>query len=35
LMHDPDPKKSKAVFNTMLKMDKIVIKDLQEAYDSA
>jgi len=35
LMHDPNPRKSKAVFNAMMKMDKIVIKDLQEAYDSA
>ena len=35
LMNDPDPKKSKAVVNAMLKMDKITIKDLQEAYDHA
>jgi predicted 3-demethylubiquinone-9 3-methyltransferase (glyoxalase superfamily) len=35
LMHDPNPTKSKAVMNAMLKMNKIVIKDLQEAYDRA
>ncbi len=34
LMHDPNPAKSKAVLNAMMKMDKIVIKDLQEAYNS-
>jgi 3-demethylubiquinone-9 3-methyltransferase len=35
LMSDPNPKKSKAVLNAMLKMDKIVIKGSQEAYDHA
>jgi predicted 3-demethylubiquinone-9 3-methyltransferase (glyoxalase superfamily) len=35
LMSDPDPKKSKAVFDAMLKMDKIVIADLNEAYEKA
>jgi predicted 3-demethylubiquinone-9 3-methyltransferase (glyoxalase superfamily) len=35
LMHDPNPTKSKAVMNAMFKMNKIVIKDLQEAYDRA
>ena len=33
LMGDPDPQKSKRVMDAMLKMDKIVIKDLQAAYD--
>jgi predicted 3-demethylubiquinone-9 3-methyltransferase (glyoxalase superfamily) len=33
LMSDPDPEKSKAVMQAMLKMDKIVIADLQNAYD--
>ena len=32
LMSDPDPKKSQAVIEAMLKMNKIVIKDLQDAY---
>jgi predicted 3-demethylubiquinone-9 3-methyltransferase (glyoxalase superfamily) len=35
LMGDPDPKKSSAVMQAMMKMKKIVIKDLQEAYDKA
>lgn len=35
LMSDPDPKKSNAVMQEMLKMNKIVIKDLQRAYDTA
>ena len=35
LMNNPDPKKSAAVMNTMMKMGKIIIKDLQEAYDKA
>ena len=30
---DKDPEKSKRVMNAMLKMDKIDIKALQEAYD--
>jgi predicted 3-demethylubiquinone-9 3-methyltransferase (glyoxalase superfamily) len=33
LMSDPDPEKSKAVFQAMLKMNKIVIEDLKKAYD--
>jgi predicted 3-demethylubiquinone-9 3-methyltransferase (glyoxalase superfamily) len=33
LMSDPDPEKSKAVFQAMLKMNKIVIEDLKRAYD--
>ena len=32
LMNDPDPEKSKAVMQAMLKMDKIVIADLEKAY---
>jgi len=35
LMGDPDPVKSKAVMDAMLKMQKIVIADLQAAYDQA
>jgi predicted 3-demethylubiquinone-9 3-methyltransferase (glyoxalase superfamily) len=35
LMGDPDPVKSKAVLDSMLKMKKIVIADLQHAYDHA
>lgn len=35
LMKDPDPKKATAVMQSMMKMKKIVIKDLQEAYDKA
>lgn len=35
LMGDPDPVKSKAVLDAMLKMKKIVIADLQAAYDQA
>lgn len=33
MMGDPDPAKSQAVMQAMLKMNKIVIKDLQKAYD--
>ncbi|MFI5118506.1 MAG: VOC family protein [Terriglobales bacterium] len=33
LMGDPDPVKSQAVFQAMLKMNKIVIADLQRAYE--
>lgn len=33
LMGDPDPKKAQAVFAAMMKMDKIVIADLEKAYD--
>ena len=33
LMSDPDPKKSQAVMQAMLKMNKIVIEDLQKAYE--
>ena len=35
LMSDPNPKKSSAVMQAMMKMKKIIIKDLQEAYDEA
>ena len=35
LMSDPDPRKSGAVMQAMLKMNKIVIADLQKAYDAA
>lgn len=33
LMGDPDPKKSQAVFQAMLKMKKIVVADLRKAYE--
>ncbi len=33
LLNDPDPKKSQAVMQAMLKMNKIVIADLQEAHE--
>jgi predicted 3-demethylubiquinone-9 3-methyltransferase (glyoxalase superfamily) len=33
LMSDPNPQKSKAVFDAMMKMDKIDIAGLQRAYD--
>jgi predicted 3-demethylubiquinone-9 3-methyltransferase (glyoxalase superfamily) len=33
LMSDPDPVKAKRVVNAMLKMHKIVVADLQKAYD--
>ena len=33
LMGDPDPKKSKAVFDAMMKMKKIVIADLERAHE--
>jgi hypothetical protein len=32
-MSDPNPKKSRAVFDAMMKMNKIEISDLQRAYD--
>ncbi len=35
LMGDPDPEKSKAVFEAMMKMNKIVIQDLERAYEKA
>ena len=35
LMGDPDPARSKAVMDAMLKMQKIVIADLEQAYDHA
>lgn len=35
LMNDPNPKKSSAVMNAMMKMGKIIIKDIQAAYDNA
>lgn len=33
MVQDKDPEKSKRVMNAMLKMEKINIKELQEAYD--
>jgi predicted 3-demethylubiquinone-9 3-methyltransferase (glyoxalase superfamily) len=33
LMGDPDPEKSKRVTDAMLKMQKIIVSDLQKAYD--
>src|SRR3984893_10092266 len=33
LMHGSDPEKSKRVMQAMMKMDKLVIQKLQEAYD--
>jgi predicted 3-demethylubiquinone-9 3-methyltransferase (glyoxalase superfamily) len=33
LLSDPDPRKSQAVMQAMLKMNKIVIADLQRAYE--
>ena len=33
LMGDPDPEKSQRVMETMLKMQKISVADLQKAYD--
>ena len=35
LMNDPDPRKSQAVFQAMMKMNKIVIRDLERAYAGA
>jgi len=32
-MSDPDPEKSKRVMTAMLKMSKIVIRGLKQAYD--
>ena len=33
LMGDPDPEKSQRVMQAMLKMQKIIVADLQKAYD--
>jgi predicted 3-demethylubiquinone-9 3-methyltransferase (glyoxalase superfamily) len=33
LMGDPDPVKANRVMQAMMKMDKIIIADLQKAYD--
>jgi len=33
MLNDPDPEKSKRVMDTMLKMNKIIIKDLETAYN--
>ena len=33
LMNDPDPVKSGRVMEAIMKMDKIIIKDLRDAYD--
>ncbi len=35
LMNDPDPKKSTAVMQAMMKMKRIIVKDIQDAYDNA
>jgi predicted 3-demethylubiquinone-9 3-methyltransferase (glyoxalase superfamily) len=35
LLNDANPKKASAVMQEMMKMKKIIIKDLQEAYDKA
>ena len=35
LMNDPDPRKSQAVFQALMKMNKIVIRDLERAYAGA
>lgn len=35
LMSDPNPQKSKAVFEAMMKMDKIEVSALQRAYDQS
>jgi predicted 3-demethylubiquinone-9 3-methyltransferase (glyoxalase superfamily) len=35
LMSDPNPQKSQAVFQAMLKMNKIVIQELEKAYEAA
>jgi predicted 3-demethylubiquinone-9 3-methyltransferase (glyoxalase superfamily) len=35
LMGDPDPVKSKRVMDAMLKMKKIIVTDLQKAYDGS
>jgi len=35
LMNDPDPKKASAVMKAMMKMKKIIIKDLETAYLNA
>jgi predicted 3-demethylubiquinone-9 3-methyltransferase (glyoxalase superfamily) len=35
LMSDPDPAKSQAVFQAMMKMNRIIIADLKKAYDEA
>jgi predicted 3-demethylubiquinone-9 3-methyltransferase (glyoxalase superfamily) len=32
MLNDPDPEKSKRVMEAMLKMNKIIIKDLEKAY---
>lgn len=34
MLRDPDPRKSQAVFQAMLKMKKIVVADLQRAYET-
>jgi predicted 3-demethylubiquinone-9 3-methyltransferase (glyoxalase superfamily) len=35
LIGDPDPKKANAVVQAMLKMNKIVVADLEQAHDAA
>ncbi|HKY99884.1 MAG TPA: hypothetical protein VJ112_01830 [Rhabdochlamydiaceae bacterium] len=32
-MNDPDPEKSKRATDAMLKVQKIIVADLQKAYD--
>jgi hypothetical protein len=33
MLNDPDPVKSKRVMDAMLRMNKIIIKDLEKAYN--
>jgi len=33
MLNEPDPVKSKRVMDTMLRMNKIIIKDLEKAYN--
>jgi predicted 3-demethylubiquinone-9 3-methyltransferase (glyoxalase superfamily) len=33
MLRDPDPAKAQRVMEAMLKMDKLIIKDLKDAYD--
>jgi hypothetical protein len=33
MLNDPDPVKSKRVMDAMLMMNKIIIKDLEKAYN--
>jgi hypothetical protein len=33
MLKDPDPLKSERIMNAMLQMNKIIIKDLEKAYN--